>query len=93
MAKQTFPMHLYWNELSKAFDLFSSNNLTCGSYFVYVGPVEAQAEVPENFDIRAALLKATQAELTKVRAEFTKRITDLTRQINELQAIELQEQA
>jgi hypothetical protein len=96
MAKQTFQMHLYARESWESFsdeapqlkyllqawaDMESSG--------IYIGPVMVEAEVPVSFDMRAAKLKAKQAELTKVRAEFIARITDLTRQINELQALEM----
>jgi hypothetical protein len=99
MAKQTFTQHLYvaerFNPISETteprYQLHGLDGLEFAG--IYIGPVEVQVEVPESFDMRAAKLKAKQAELTKVRAEFTARITDLTRQINELQALEMTEAA
>lgn len=97
MAKQTFQMHLYAKEVIDYDEHFNETRRVdfrldrfdnadyVGSY---VQPVTVEAEVPDNFDIRAAKLRDLQAEQAKVRAEMSARITDLQRQINELMAIE-----
>ena len=95
MAKQTFQMHLYAKEPLRfgdepdafRFTLQAFEGMDC--FGVYVGPVEVEAECPDDFDMRGAKLTAKQAELAKVRAEFTNRITQIQREISQLQAIEM----
>lgn len=99
MSTKTFAMHLYVKE-RLTFDK-ELNQVRTLDYHLhpfgdsdymgsYVGPVDVQCEVPDNFDIRAAKLRDLQTEQQKVRAEMTKRITELQRQINELQAIDME---
>jgi hypothetical protein len=96
MAKQTFQMHLYAKESyedpfsetkTTKFSLHAYDKMDC--FGPYVGPVEVEVEVPDSFDMRAAKVKAKEAELQKTRAEFTARITQLQRELNELQALEM----
>jgi hypothetical protein len=95
MAKQTFEMHLYakdWFEpiSGKTETRFTLHALDKLEFLgCYVGPVQVEVEVPDNFDMRAAKVKAKEAELQKTRAEFTARITQLQRELNELQALEM----
>jgi hypothetical protein len=97
MAKQTFQMHLYAKESTdydKDFNevrsvRFALNPYDDADYMgCYVGPVACEVEVPDHFDMRAAMLAQKQAELEKVRAEFTNRITQIQREISQLTAIE-----
>ena len=91
MATKTFTMHLYYGELYRdqgGFVLFSSANMA-DRWNAYVGPVTVEVEVPDNFDPRAAQVKALQEEERKVRAAFAAKITEIQARINELQAIEM----
>lgn len=90
MALKTFTLHLYWDELRNDFEIWASANMS-SHYSIYVGPVEVEAEVPENFDVRSAKLAHIRAQETKLRAEFQARITELQRQAQELLAIEMED--
>lgn len=88
MSKQTFTQHLYWDELRNEFELWASANMS-SNYSVYIAPVEVEAEVPDNFDVRAAKLAHIKGQEKKLRAEFQARLTELQRQAQELMAIEM----
>lgn len=86
--KQSFDLHLYWDELRNEFEIWASGNMS-SHYTVYVGPVTVEAEVPERFDVRAAKLASIKAQEMKLRAEFQARLTELQRQAQELMALEM----
>lgn len=87
--KQEFTLQLYWDDLSKNFELYASKGLAT-QYTILIGPVTVEVEVPQNFDVRTARLNAIREQETQLRAEFQKRLTELQRQAQELMAIEME---
>lgn len=88
--KQQFHVHLYHRETiasESPFVLFSSSTMG-DSWYTYVGPVTVEAEVPDDFDPRAAKIAALRAEKAKLRAAFAARVKELDDRINSLLAIE-----
>lgn len=85
MSIQRFAMHLYYDELQKRFLLYSTTGMD-SHYLTYVGPVQAEAEVPFNFDLAAHKLAMNKAKEARLRAFLEDRLADLLKERAELQA-------